>query len=305
MNKQLISVVVSSDASLRFLNFWPIVVKSWNLHFSLNPTLVLVAKGSEFYKYRDELSKYGEIFFVKQLKNISIENQSKMARWYYACTLGEKIASIEDIDTIFLGSDYLNEKWSYFNPHLLLGIGSDIKSYSQDAYEISKFPASNLTGTGNLFAKLFNYEIGMSFEEFLENFRGLNICDSFEDPFNPPQKFSDESLIRALRIKNNFSEIVLLPRDVDIRREWLDRSWWPKSNNIELQDFICVNFPRPLFENRKKCATILNQYFPHGYPWILQKRVSLMDKFLWLFAHYKNSKYYWQFRKILNFILKN
>ena len=300
METKLIKVIVSSDSSPRFINFWPIVAASWISHFKLNPLLTLVSTKSEFSNYRDALSKYGEIVFIERLKNIPIENQSKMARWYHACTLDEEIASIEDIDTIFLQSNYLLNKWKYFESHSLLGIGSDVTTYSEDRKLIPKFPASNFTGKGNLFAKLFGYQKGMSFEDFLEIFRGSKELDELEDPFNSAQKFSDESLIRSLRVKKNFSEILIVPRSVNVKTQWLDRSWWPNEGVGDVRSYICVNFPRPLFENRESCHPILSKYFPSGYPWIIEKNVSTLSKLNWVINHYKNTQFYYRLKNLWN-----
>ena len=304
METKLFKVIVSSDSSPRFINFWPIVAASWNLHFQLNPVLTLVATKNEFATYKDALSKYGEVVLIERLKHIPIENQSKMARWYHACTLDEDVASIEDIDTIFLQSDYLSNKWKYFEPHFLLGIGSDISTYSEDRTLIPKFPASNFTGKGNLFAKLFGYQKGMSFENFLETFRGSSEFDEFEDPFNSAQEFSDESLIRSLRVKKNFSEILIVPRSVNVKTQWLDRSWWPIGGVDDIRSYICVNFPRPLFENRESCNPILTEYFPSGYPWIINKKVSILKKLNWVVNHYKNTRYYYRLKKLWNQVFK-
>ena len=197
---------------------------------------------------------------------------AKLARWFEACKVNDEIAMIEDIDTIFLRDNYLISRLSKFKNGELLGIGSEV--YSEDSSKQGKFPASNLTGEGKIFADLFGYVKGESFENFVEKFNQHPVFDEMENPFNIPIKFSDESLIRALRSRNNFKNISVIPRDLNAHKYWIDRSWWPV-NQMILSEHELVNFPRPLYENRKKCEFILKFFYPEGYPWIIRKRTNI------------------------------
>jgi hypothetical protein len=48
---------------------------------------------------------------------------------------------------------------------------------------------------------------------------------------------------------------------------------WPDEITPELlKSRFIVNFPRPLFENRRKAQYFLDEYFPEGYPWIIKGR---------------------------------
>jgi hypothetical protein len=274
-------LIVSSDISPRFINFWPIVASSWKKIFGLSPTLALVTNRPLSDGLRDHLLFFGEVEILSAVADIPIENQAKLARWFTACKYSNQIVSIEDIDTIFLSPKYLVEKLSYFEHDKLLGIGSDLMGYLQDKEVLKKFPASNLTGKSDLFSDLFGYKAGMSFENFLNQFNGIYEFDKLEDPYNSHENFSDESLIRALRKRNDFTKIKLIPRDLDIKTKWLDRSWWPKEPPVSVLDYVCVNFPRPLFENRGKCEFLLNLYFPEGYPWVKKEKVKLFSKIMW------------------------
>ena len=278
-------LVVSSDVSLRFLNFWPIVARSWKKLFDISPTLSLVTNKPLNDSFRNHLLSFGEVEILSAVADVPIENQAKLARWFTACKYSNQIISIEDIDSIFLTPKYLVEKLNYFEHDKLLGIGSDISLYLQDREIVKKFPASNLTGKSYLFADLFGYKDGMSFENFLAQFNGIHEFDELEDPNRPCEKFSDESLIRALRKRNNFTKIKVIPRDLDIKTKWLDRSWWPKETPVSLSEYVTVNFPRPLFENRKRSEYILNLFFPEGYPWINNKNLSRYSNILWKYKH--------------------
>lgn len=263
---------VSSDLNPKFINFWPVVSESWRRIFAIEPTLVIVSKKAIDLKLLELIESFGACKIIISKSHAPIENQAKLARWFEACKVNDEIAMIEDIDTIFLRDNYLVSRLSKFKNGELLGIGSEV--YSEDSSKQGKFPASNLTGEGKIFADLFGYVKGESFENFVEKFNQHPVFDEMENPFNIPIKFSDESLIRALRSRNNFKNISVIPRDLNAHKYWIDRSWWP-ANQMILSEHELVNFPRPLYENRKKCEFILKFFYPEGYPWIIRKRTNI------------------------------
>jgi hypothetical protein len=271
-NLPIDEIIVSADLSKQFLNFWPIVARSWETLFDIKVTLVLVAKKDPDLQIIKQLEKFGNVEIYKTRLNAPMANLGKMARWYYASTRGKSVVSIEDIDTIFLKSEYLINRLEGFHNSSILGIGSDV---NQDTPEYAgKFPVSNVTGEGKLFRKLLELNDYSSFDEFVSQFKGRKIFDYREDPFNSPRNFSDESLIRSVRSNLLPEEIKVIPRNVEIGREWMDRSWWPSDGEIS-DNFLLVNFPRPLYNNRNACRNILDLYFPDGYPWIYKRSSSM------------------------------
>lgn len=288
-------VIVSSDQSPRFLNFWPLVAKSWKERFNITSTLVLVSNRASDSQFLNLLQSFGSVLEVIAIPRVPLENQAKLARWYRACQSGESLVTIEDIDTIFLTSGYLKDRLQGINSETLRGIGSDVSSYTDQIHDISKFPASNFTGTGNLFSQLFNYQQGMNFRDFIWNFKDLKKIDERANPFNPPHTFSDESLIRALRIQNNFQAIEVIPRDVNIFEEWIDRNWWPQKPPTNFDKYICVNLLRPLWENRDACKFVLDIYFKEEYPWIIQENEGFIANLRWRLREARVTK----FRRLL------
>jgi hypothetical protein len=262
-------VVLASDYSPQFLNFWPLAATSWKKVFGISPTLALISKDVIEGSVLSQLTEFGEVIHHVSSSEAPIPNQAKMFRWFVASKFGTSVTTIEDIDTIFLTPDYLLKKLISFEPDKLLGIGSDV-----DQNNISytgKFPASNLTGTGEIFSRFFESYETETFESFLDRFKGLNLIDAREDPFNKPSDFSDESLIRALRQERTKDLIKTIPRDVDIQTSWMDRSWWPKDGVIPA-GAILANMPRPLYNNFDKCEKLVELHFPIEYPWIFPRR---------------------------------
>ena len=276
MEKSIIAsrVILSSDLSPQFLNFWPIAAQSWRSIFGITPTLVLVSRKPISSSLMKKLNEFGDVHSLVSTSSAPLPNQAKMARWYIAGKLTGELVTIEDIDTMYLSSDYLLERLSHFQEGMLLGIGNDVNQDDPD-YK-GKFPASNLTGTADTFQEFFNSASTESFEEFLNRFKGMRMLDNREDPFNKPNRFSDESLIRALR-ENHKSELIkTIPRKVDIQTEWMDRSWWPIDGEIP-KKAILVNLPRPLYNNQKRCKSLMQIYFGKSYPWMIDRKSNIWE----------------------------
>lgn len=294
-------IIVSSDSNPMFLNYWPVVARSWEKIFGLTPTLVLIKNGDLDESTLKKIESFGKVLQIQELDGIPPANQAKMARWYYASQAQSKIVSIEDIDTIFLKADFLNDRLAEFEPDKLYGIGCEVYDFHEG---IMKFPASNLTGQGYLFADLFHYKTNMSFRDFIFQFQDLQICDHLENPFNTPSKFSDESLIRALRVKNNFTQIKVVERNIDIKSEWLDRSWWPRDKQLNLDSYTTVNFLRPLWENYSSCKPILDIFFFEDYPWIIPSKTKITKNRDNIFLKTRDKCKYF-LKKRINQIIKN
>lgn len=272
--KRVDRVILSSDLNGQFLNFWPIAAESWRRIFSIEPTLALVSKEPVDQDILQKLKKFGDVHVFISKSNAPMPNQAKMARWYLAGKLENELVTIEDIDTIYMSSDYLLDRLKSFKNGLLLGIGSDVNQ--DDPAYYGKFPASNLTGETEVFRKFFGSHPAESLEEFLDRFRGMNLFDGREDPFNKPRNFSDESLIRALRASHKSDLVITIPRDVDIRNEWMDRSWWPENGEIP-DKAILANLLRPLYNNQDRCRKLIQLYFEDEYPWIIKRKSKIWE----------------------------
>ena len=267
-------VILSSDSNPQFLNFWPIAAESWKKIFGIAPTLALVSKKPVNSITLEKLREFGEVYTFISNSKAPLPNQAKMVRWYLAGKLANELVTIEDIDTIYLTSDYLLNRLSFFQNGKLLGIGNEVNQ--DDPNYKGKFPASNLTGRNETFKAFFKSHSSESFEEFLARFQGMRIFDEREDPFNKPRNFSDESLIRALRATGKSDLILTIPRNVDIQTGWMDRSWWPKSDEIP-ENAILANLLRPLYNNQHRCRNLIQLFFQDKYPWIIKRKSRIWE----------------------------
>jgi len=267
-------VIVSADLNPQFLNFWPLAAASWAQTFGITPTLALVARTNVNPEVLGRLSQFGEVVVTLSNNQAPLPNQAKLVRWYLACKLENEVVTIEDIDTVFFDDSYLINKLNHFDSERLLGIGHDVNQEDHD-YK-GKFPASNLTGRGRVFSEFFESSPEESFDDFVNRFKNIKVVDGREDPFNAPKNFSDESLIRGIRRKSVKDLIITIPREVDIRSAWMDRSWWPTDGKIP-EHAILANIPRPLYNNQTMCKEIINLYFPEKYPWILERKSRIWE----------------------------
>jgi hypothetical protein len=175
---------------------------------------------------------------------------------------------------------------SYYEEDKVLLVGKEVYENTNDQ---GKVPISNMTANGSVFSELFdplnlidknltgnifNQEIFAVWDEW----KNLDVFDKKESISNSPDPtgikgFSDESMIRALiNIRNFSNKVKKIERSVDVRNNWIDRSWWDvnhtKLNNGE---YVICNFLRPFKENYHICKPIVDFIYGKNmaeYPFI-------------------------------------
>lgn len=243
-------LIVSSDDSPRFLNFWPCVSKAWLKFFNIRPTLALVTNRSENDPLFTRLMEHGEVYKIEPVSGIPIPNQSKLARFVLASKMSEQICMIEDIDTIPLQRQFVESLSKRRKPNRILAVGHEVYESIDSNRHLGKFPISNITAEGSLFKKLFNPN-GLCDKDLIKSFIGLQVFDLKEDISNDHSCFSDESLIRALIHNNSLDHLVQKEvRGVNPMVDWIDRSWW-KVDEKKLNEggYVACNFLRPCRQN--------------------------------------------------------
>jgi|LakMenE01Jun11ns_1017448.scaffolds.fasta_scaffold9868034_3 hypothetical protein len=256
-------VIVSSDES-HFKDFWPIVATSWKKFFpNKKACLAFVSDRDENDPLVLNLKKWGEVYLFPIQKNIPTANQAKMYRYILAGQFDNDVCMIEDIDTIPLQTNFINRILSFRKKNELLRVGSEVYKGTKDE---GKFPTSNLTAESYIFKKLLNPN-NLNYEELFKSWIDINVFDKKESVnnfFGKNYEFSDESLMRVLintysPSGNNICEI---ERNVDIKKDWIDRSWW-KIDEYKLKnnDYVICNFLRPFVENYKKIEPIVKFIF--------------------------------------------
>jgi len=240
-------IIVSSDDSPCFLNFWPIVCQAWKKYFEVTPTLAFVSNRDKDDELVKRLMTFGDVVLVPEVDGIPRANQAKVARFLVASSFNDQVCMIEDIDTIPLENSYVESRLRFREKHKILTIGKEVY---EDTSHKGKFPISNITAEGFKFKELFNPR-DLGHAEVIMSFADMKTFDAKESITNLPDNFSDESLIRALiHINGLRNSVIDVRRDVDIRDQWIDRSWWRIDvEKLNRGQYISCNFLRPFKEN--------------------------------------------------------
>lgn len=256
-------VIVSCDDS-DFKDFWPTVARAWNKYFpDKKVTLAFVTDRKDNDELVIKMRKYGDVFLFPVVIGIPTPNLAKMARHMLAGQFNEEICMIEDIDTIPLQRDFIENILSKRNKNELLVVGSEV--YNGCGTDQGKFPISNMTGESSIFRKIINPD-NLNPSDLFISWVGIKVYDHKESIANTPDPtgviggFSDESLMRVLINKYSLDKngIKEVERGVNIHSDWIDRSWWGiDTNRLRSDKYVCCNFLRPFSQYYQYCEPIV------------------------------------------------
>lgn len=264
MRKIVDNIIVSSDESY-FLQYWPVVVKAWNKFFpEATVHLAFVTERTDDDDLVKNLRKIGSVHLFKEQDSCPTANQAKVARHILAGMLPEnEISMIEDIDTIPLQREYFEKILSQRRENTMLFVGKEVLENTEHA---GKIPASNMAAESKIYREFYNSE-NLNFEEFIEAYLNIRIHDSKEAIANPAYHFSDESLTRVFTqraIKSNKDIFSFAKRDVDIKNDWIDRSWWNINlDKLNSEKYVTCNFLRPPINYWNEIHPIYSYIFGH------------------------------------------
>lgn len=263
-----ISVVLSSDFSPKFLNFLPLVSRSWEQSFNWPLQVGIVYKRPDWPQVERFVDKYGrfaELVPLEANPSIPMANQGKLARLFLAANSRDQFVLVDDMDTVHLDSEYLRSKIQpWLQANKMIAIGREV--YSGTPQE-GAFPMGNFSGPPMLFSELLGVVPGVSsFADWVGSIGMKRSISNRENPRNRPKHFSDEHLVRALRQQTTFdSNIIFLERNLNVKEAWLDRSWWPSEGEIRerVGQFESINFPRPLLAHLGRIRLALEIVAPN------------------------------------------
>lgn len=258
-------VVVSVDENPNFIDFVPVVSQAWKKFFpEAKLAIAFVTSRNLDDPVVQAVAQHGDMFLFPRISEIPSANQAKVARHVLAGMFPDEVCMIEDIDTIPLQRKFFEERTSHHVPGKLLAVGREVYGTEHP----DKFPISTMTAEGRVFAGILN-PMGLQylplFQSFynLEEKAGINYYPAF---------FSDESLFRYL-LRKWPGEVVHIERGVDIRRDWIDRSWWGiDQQRLVAGEYVTCNFLRNLRQNFIEMKPVLD--------YIYEKDVSLTDVIL-------------------------
>lgn len=253
-------IILSTDDNPFYADFWHIAVSSWGKFFPSIPlSLAFVTDKDEADPLIGRMRSKTNVHVYRPVKDVPNGNYAKLARYFLASEFGNDICMCYDIDSIPLQSKYLDNLTASRQDGKMMAVGAEV--YKGTPHE-GKFPAGFFTANGYLFERLFN-PTQMEYGVLLNSLRDIHEFDIKESPYNPLSVFSDESLIRALIKRNNMVEFIQhVPRNVDIRREWIDRSWWGIDvNKLMNGKYVECNMLRPFRENYGKMKDVVGYIY--------------------------------------------
>ncbi|MBC8297271.1 MAG: hypothetical protein H8E55_15945 [Pelagibacterales bacterium] len=150
-------VILSSNNSEKYLDFWNIVSESWVKIANIRPTLFVVSE-----KDLGLNTKYGEVYYQNPLgsSDISTASQSQILRLFAASKFSEEICLISDLDMMPL-------QYKYFHDQIKPVPDDNIVFYSSDAYlpngpSYPAFPMCYMLAKGKTFEEI----LGATYDDF-------------------------------------------------------------------------------------------------------------------------------------------
>jgi hypothetical protein len=259
MDKSKYRIITTTNESKTYIDFWPTVARSWKRLGFDNITLGFITNRSSDDKMVEKMRKYGDVKIFNPIKDIPTGNQAKATRMYLASEYTDDYCILADID-MYLLNQKLSDGWfSRVTDSNLLAIAPN--AYYNTPQE-GKFPMYYTTAKGSTYKEFVNPK-NLEYEDIFNSWSGLNIFDNKESIKNPFDRYSDESMMRALISKwDRKSDILYIERD-DFKRmrasKRIDRSNWNiDMDKLKNNEYIDSNPLRPLSDNLDKVKPILN-----------------------------------------------
>lgn len=235
-------IVMGTNEDAMYFDFWKIQVLAHRTFFPDVMLTIAVLTNKPDSPLLSEIREAGvDVWPYQPSKLVPHGNQAKLLRYYCASAFHNENCIVSDIDTIPMQSEYIESVGREIVPDKLLAVGREVLINGPDS---GKFPAHHTAGYGKIFDKLYKCK-GKSFAECVDQWIGMRVFDSKENVMNMPFNFSDESLNRAL-IQTNSVPVKDIVRNIDIQKQWIDRSWWKIDEEfMNSGGYIEANLLRP------------------------------------------------------------
>jgi hypothetical protein len=251
-------VIVSCDDSY-FKEYVPIVSEAWKKFFpECDLSIAFITDRSQDDSLVKRMLNYGDVKLFKPVEGVPPANQAKISRHILASEFENQVCSIEDIDTVPLQREWYYDRLSKRKKGSVLAVGAEVFLNTPHS---GKFPMSTITAEGDVFKQFINPN-NLNYSDLVKSFIDLKIYDNKESINNHPNQFSDESLIRALLSRWEEKTITHVERNVDIRNEWIDRSWWTiNDEKLHNGEYVTCNFLRPPMVFHQQIQSIANYIY--------------------------------------------
>ncbi len=264
-------IIVSADDESYFIEYLPVVAKAWQKYFPEARLTLAFVTDTENSSLVQRAKSYADVYFFPKIAGVPVPNQSKLSRHFLASTFDSEVCMIEDLDTIPLQRKFFEDKLCSRKEKTLLCVGHEVYYNTPDN---GKFPISTMTAEGSIFKQFLNPK-NLSYEELMSHWQNMDIQDLKARITSDKSVFSDESLIRHFIDRWSLPKITKVPREANIREQWIDRSWW--SINIQKlrnDEYITCNFLRP----PSRYYTEMYEIFKHVYGFPPARDEVLLEK---------------------------
>lgn len=265
-------IITTTNYNPTYYTFLPTVYKMWKKFFP-ESTFVLGFVGTlpENHEFITRLKTFcDEFHYFKTIKNVTEGCQAKTTRMWLASKYDDSVCTVVDIDLYILKPEWLkNNIKPAFTDNKFVSIGAN--AYIGTAEE-GKFPMYYTTASSNIWKKVINYQ-NYNYQDWFNHIFNLpNLIDNKENPKNPFNRFSDESLLRYFVVRHPEQEWMNNVHLKVNRKNYklglkpscrLDRSWWPKEcntsnmNYLKQHDYIDCFPVRPFNKNIDKLLPVL------------------------------------------------
>jgi len=233
--------IMGSNDSPMYLDFWPIISKTWKEVFNITPVLGLICdEDSDF--IQDE---YGIIKKFKAVEGVDTGLQSQIVRLYLTKELTGTMV-ISDIDMVPLSKQYFIDQVQDFDPSKIYVMSSD----NVECNNNKEIPMCYNISDSQLFARMLGLD--ETWVEFVNRLNAMNFGWTTDQNY---------LWVKIQEYRNsNPNDVVLLsrgwPRGADKR---IDRLWWSYDPNLVRGGYyIDSHLLRPYNENKEEVNKLIN-----------------------------------------------
>jgi len=233
--------IMGSNLTPMYLDFWPIISKTWKEIFNITPVLGLICdEDSDLIE-----DEFGLVKKFKAIEGIDTGLQSQIVRHWLTKELSGNVV-ISDIDMVPLSKQYFIDQVKSFDSSKIYVMSSD----NVECINNKEIPMCYNISDSNLFARMLGLDD--TWVEFVNklNYMGFGWTTDQNYLWLKLQEFKEK----------NPNDVVLLsrgwPRGADKR---IDRLWWSYEPNLVKEGYyIDSHLLRPYNENKERVDNLIN-----------------------------------------------
>lgn len=233
--------IIGSNMNPMYLDFWPIVSKTWKKIFNITPVLGLICdEDSDFFE-----DEYGLVKKFKAIESIDSALQSQIIRLFLTKELEGNII-ISDIDMVPLSKEYFIEQVENFDVSKIYSMSTD----NADCNKNKEIPMCYNISDSQLFSKML--ELDNTWLEFANRLNSMGFGWT-----------TDQSYL-WLKLQeyrsNNPNDVVFLNRGWG-NYAWkrIDRLYWSYAPQLVSSGYyIDSHLLRPYNENKEEVDKLIN-----------------------------------------------